>query len=126
MEEKTKDLTDSEKLNLILAELADFRILRTKVDAFIEDRSRDTQPMLGKIHKEIADTRLEMREKFGQVDERFSRVEEQLSNVSQDAKKVARLVRAQNTILFEAKAEWDDYGNRIHELEEQMEKQQAA
>ncbi|MDX2044832.1 MAG: hypothetical protein SF097_26710 [Acidobacteriota bacterium] len=126
MEEITKDLTDSEKLNLILAELADFKIWRTKVDAFIEDRSRDTQPMLGKIHKEIADTRFEMREKFEQVDARFNKMEEQLTVVSEDAKKVARLVRAQNTVLFEAKAEWDDYGNRIFKLEELMEKREAA
>ncbi|MBL8192071.1 MAG: hypothetical protein JNK38_28935 [Acidobacteria bacterium] len=126
MEEITKDLTDSEKLNLILAELADMKIWRTKVDAFIEDRSRDTQPMLGKIHKEIADTRHEMRERFEKSDQRFNKIEEQLAVVSQDSKKIARLVRAQNTIMFEAKAEWDDYGNRIHELEEQMEKQKAA
>lgn len=126
MEEITKDLTDSEKLNLILAEFADFKIWRTKVDAFIEDRSRDTQPMLGKIHKEIADTRFEMREKFEQVDARFNKMEEQLTVVSEDAKKVARLVRAQNTVLFEAKAEWDDYGNRIFKLEELMEKREAA
>lgn len=119
MEEITKDLTDSEKLNLILADLADMKIWRAKVDAFIEDRSRDTQPMLGKIHKEIADTRFEMRETFEQV-------KAEIASVSQDSKKIARLVRAQNTILFEAKSEWDDYGNRIHELEELMEKQKAA
>lgn len=119
MEEKTKDLTDSEKLNLILADLADLKGRVIKLESFAEDRSRDTQPMLGKIHKEIADTRFEMRETFEQV-------KAELSSVSQDAKKVARLVRAQNTILFEAKAEWDEYGDRIHQLEEQIEKQQAA
>ncbi len=133
MGEITKDLTDSEKLNLILAdlanvksELADMKVWRTKVDEFIEDRSRDTQPLLGKIHKEIADTRFEMREKFDQVGTHFNKMEEQLAVVSEDAKKVARLVRAQNTVLFEAKAEWDDYGNRIFKLEELMEKREAA
>jgi hypothetical protein len=119
MEENTKDFSDSEKLNLILAELADMKAWRVKVDAFIEDRSRDTQPMLGKIHKEIADTRHEMRETFEQV-------KTELNSVSQDSKKIARLVRAQSTVLFEAKAEWDEHGDRLHKLEEQMEKQDAA
>lgn len=49
-EENTKDLTDSEKLNLILAELADLRQWRAKVDAFIDDRSRDTRPLWEIIH----------------------------------------------------------------------------
>lgn len=126
MEEITKDLTDSEKLNWLIAEFSDMKSRIIKLEAFSEERSRDTQPMLGKIHKEIADNRLEMREKFEQVDARFNKMEVQLTVVSEDAKKVARLVRAQNTILFEAKAEWDDYGNRIFKLEEQMEKQEAA
>jgi len=126
MEEITKDLTDSEKLNWLIAEFSDMKSRIIKMEAFAEERSRDTQPMLGKIHKEIADTRFEMREKFEQVDARFNKMEEQLTVVSEDAKKVARLVRVQNTILFEAKAEWDDYGNRIFKFEEQMEKQEAA
>lgn len=119
MEEITKDLTDSEKLNLILADLADLKGRVIKLESFAEDRSRDTQPMLGKIHKEIADTRFEMRETFEQV-------KAEIASVSQDSKKIARLVRVQNTVLFEAKAEWDGYGDRIHQLEEQMEKQQSA
>jgi len=49
-EENTKDLTDSEKLNLILAELADLKEWRAKVDAFIDDRSRDTRPLWEIIH----------------------------------------------------------------------------
>ncbi|MGH9838041.1 MAG: hypothetical protein ACREEM_04580 [Blastocatellia bacterium] len=73
-EDITKDLTDSEKLNLILAELADLREWRAKVDAFMEERSRDTRPLLDLIHKEIADTRIELRE--GQA-----RLEDQLEHV---------------------------------------------
>ena len=46
--ELTKDLTDSEKLDVILARLV-------RVEAFIEDRARDTNPMLGRIYKEVAD-----------------------------------------------------------------------
>jgi uncharacterized coiled-coil DUF342 family protein len=77
--EETKDLTEplveepaakgsvDDKLNLILAELADMRTWRAKVDAFMEDRSRDTQPMLDRVYKEIADTRGEMREQIAEL-----------------------------------------------------------
>ena len=65
----TKDLTDSEKLNLILAELgnikselADLRVWRAKVDAFIEDRSHETRPILELIYKEIADLRQDVKD----------------------------------------------------------------
>ena len=71
----TKDLADGEKLNLILAELADLRQWRARVDAFMEDRSRDTSPMLERIHKEVADTRLEMNERFQQVEGRLDALE---------------------------------------------------
>lgn len=54
----TKDLSDSDKLNLILAELSSLREWRAKVDAFIEDRSRDTKPLLGEILKEVSQVRL--------------------------------------------------------------------
>lgn len=63
-EEKTKDLTTNEKLDLILAELtfmkSDFSARLAKLEAFAEDKSRDTRPMLDRIHKEVADTRAEM------------------------------------------------------------------
>jgi len=63
-EEKTKDLTTNEKLDLILAELtfmkSDFGARLARLEAFAEDKSRDTRPMLDRIHKEVADTRAEM------------------------------------------------------------------
>ena len=122
MEEITKDLTDSEKLNLILAELADMKIWRTKVDAFIEDRSRDTQPMLGKIHKEIADTRYEMREKFEQVDKRFEEMEEKQEVTTRYAKDAYRWVRMQNEELVRARLDVEELRDHVHDLERQQPK----
>jgi hypothetical protein len=72
--ENTKDLSADEALkqilsrqDLILAELADLRLWRegvdarlVKIEAFVDDRLRDTQPLLGKIHKEVADTRADI------------------------------------------------------------------
>ena len=86
--ENTRDLTDSEKLNLIIAELADMRAWRTSVDdwrakvgAFIDDRSRDTRPMLNKIHREIAETRTDISE----IKDRLRRVERKFDLVASDA-----------------------------------------
>lgn len=62
-EEKTKNLTSDEKLELILAELAlmksDFGARLARLEAFAEDKSRDTRPMLDKIHKAVADLTVE-------------------------------------------------------------------
>ena len=122
MEEITKDLTDSENLTLILSELADMKIGRTKVDAFIEDRSRDTQPMLGKIHKEIADTRYEMREKFEQVDKRFEAMEEKQEVTTRYAKDAYRWVRMQNEELVRARLDVEELRDHVHDLERQQPK----
>jgi hypothetical protein len=74
-DENTKDLTDSEKLNLILAELADLRQWRAKVDAFIDDCSRDTRPKLDLIIKELSDAREEIRDVAPRLDRIESRLE---------------------------------------------------
>lgn len=77
-EENTKDLTVNEKLDMVLAELAflkaDFGARLAKVEAFVEDRSRDTRPMLDKIYKEVADLRIEVKEvkdRVGRIDRKF-------------------------------------------------------
>lgn len=68
-EENITDLTVNEKLDMLLAEsalvraeLASLGARLVKVEAFVEDRSRDTRPMLDKIYKEVADLRIEMKE----------------------------------------------------------------
>jgi hypothetical protein len=63
-EDPTRNLTTDEKLDLILARLA-------KLEAFAEDRQRDTRPMLDRIHKELADTRVEMRTEFTEIKSRL-------------------------------------------------------
>jgi septal ring factor EnvC (AmiA/AmiB activator) len=78
--ENSKDLTDSEKLDLILAELADLRTRVVKLEFFAEDRSRDTRPMLDRIHKEIADTHIEVKE----VKDRVIRMERKLDVLNSD------------------------------------------
>lgn len=117
MEDNTKDLSDSEKLNLILAELADSRVWRTNMDAwraevsaFIEERSRETKPLLGQIQKEIIETRIEMRERFEKVDERFEKVderfekmEEQITFMREDSKYVRRTAKVMQEELFRAR-----------------------
>ncbi|MGH9846612.1 MAG: hypothetical protein ACREEM_48555 [Blastocatellia bacterium] len=45
-EDITKDLTDSEKLNLILARLG-------ALEAITDERSRDTRPLLDSLHEHV-------------------------------------------------------------------------
>lgn len=61
-EEITKNLTADEKLDLILSRLDGIETRLAKVEVFVEDRSRDTRPMLDRIHKDLADTRVELAE----------------------------------------------------------------
>jgi hypothetical protein len=88
MNDETKDLTaelsDSEKLDLLLrtALLLDTRV--AKLEAFVEDRSRDTRPKLELIHKEIADTREEFRVELGEVKSRVIRIERKFDVLAQD------------------------------------------
>ncbi len=70
-DDPTNDLSDSEKLDLILSELSDLRTWRVKVDAFIEDRGRDTRPKLELIHKELADARLEFRGRLEKIESKL-------------------------------------------------------
>ncbi len=126
MEETTKNLTMDEKLDLVLSELADLRVWRTKVDAFMEERSRDTKPMLGQIHKDIADTRIEMRERFEKVDERFSELEKPMALVREDARMAHRTTKLIFDEMVRARVEWDDTQRDVQKLEERLEKLEAA
>lgn len=77
-EDITKDLTDSDKLNMLLTQMAAFQTWQTKVDAFIDDRARDTKPLLGQILKEVQDG--------------FARIEMRLSTVEEESKRTRREV----------------------------------
>jgi hypothetical protein len=68
-EDLTKGLTDSEKLNLLLADMgqiktniADIKARLIKVEAFVEDQSRDTSPILERIYQEVAEQGRSIRE----------------------------------------------------------------
>lgn len=110
-EDKTKDLTPDEKLDLILVEPAsvklrlgnlesvagDIAALKAGIatanarlsalEAIAEDRSRETRPQLDRIHKELADLRREVGElKQGQerIESRLERINQQLEIVTLD------------------------------------------
>ena len=95
------------------------RTWRVKVDAFIEDRSRETKPLLGQIHKDIAETRIEMRE-------RFEKVEEQLALMRDDAKLARRTTKVMHEELLRARAEWEENREDLDKLESRFEKMEAA
>ena len=83
-EENTKDRTVNEKLDVVLAELAflkaDFGARLAKVEAFIEDRSRDTRPMLDKVYKEVADIGIEVKE----IKDRVVRIDRKFDVLNSD------------------------------------------
>jgi hypothetical protein len=61
-QELTKELSDSEKLAFLVEEAlanrtwqAEMRTRLAKVEAFVDERSRETRPMLELIVKEMAD-----------------------------------------------------------------------
>jgi len=90
-EENTKDLTDSEKLNLILAdlavlknEMADVKSRLVKVEAFVDDRSRDTRPKLEMIHKEVADIRAEFGERLIAIEREVKTIRRELGLLRED------------------------------------------
>lgn len=73
-QELTKDLTDSEKLDWLIRFITVMDSRLRKVESFVDDRSRDTRPKLELIHKEIADTRVELAEvntKVSKLDRKF-------------------------------------------------------
>jgi len=76
----TKDLTDSEKLNLILAKLGDLDARLIALESVAEDRARETRPKLDLIIAELADLR------EGQKDaaRRLDRIEAQLRVLTED------------------------------------------
>lgn len=61
-DEPTKDLSDSEKLDLILADLADVKKRLGAQEATAEDRSRDTKPLLAELHNYVAILSADVRE----------------------------------------------------------------
>lgn len=126
MEEKTKNLTMDEKLDLVLTELADVKAPVVKLEAFAEERSRDTKPVLGQIHAHIANTRIEMRERFERVDERFRELEKPIALVREDARMAHRTTKLIFDEMVRARVEWDDTQRDVQKLKGWVEKLEAA
>lgn len=83
-QELTAELSDSEKLDLVLraVTLLDTRV--AKIEAFVAGRKYDTNPKLDLIYKEVADTRAEFRAELGEVKSRVIRIERKLDVLAQD------------------------------------------
>lgn len=99
-DDPTKDLTDSEKLNRILAELTDLKAWRAKVDAALEDRIKETRPKLDLIIKEISDLR------------------EDMAEVRKELRSVDRKLEIFNTELLEMKVDLRDFDKRLTQVEQ--------
>ncbi len=84
-EDPTKDLTDSEKLNLILAKLGD---LDTRLTALETQGTGTTRPLLDQIIKEMVTTRDTLAERIDGVEKaltaRLDRIERQLRVLTED------------------------------------------
>jgi hypothetical protein len=79
-EDNTKDLTTDEKLNLILAELADLRQWRAKVDEFIA--RPDTRPLHDRTVREMIETREALLERADRTDEILRQIKSQIEVLS--------------------------------------------
>lgn len=95
----TADLTMNEKLDRILAEMADMKAWRVRVDVLLEDRTRETRPKLDLIIKELADLREEMVE------------------VRRDLRAVDRKLQIFNDELLAMKVDLRDFDKRLTETE---------
>ena len=81
-DEKTDELTDRNLLEILLERVDQIALEQRqtnarliKVEAFVDDRSRDTRPRLDLIHKEIADLKhndiAQLREALANTEERL-------------------------------------------------------
>jgi hypothetical protein len=84
-EDNTKDLTDSAKLNLILAKLGD---LDTRLTALETQGTGTTRPLLDQIIHEMVTTRDKLIERHDKADARLDRIERQLKVLTQDVMQV--------------------------------------
>src|SRR5262245_26065015 len=76
----TADLTIDEKLDRILAELADLKTWRGQVDAQREDRAKETRPKLDLLIAEMAATREDVKAGL----QRLDRIEARLETLASD------------------------------------------
>jgi uncharacterized protein YaaR (DUF327 family) len=95
-EENTKDLTQDEKLDLILAEIrvmkSDIRSLDTRLtslEARVEDRLLDTRPLW-----EVISARTEMIvERVTRIEEQNARIEERVARIEEQNERTVEMLR---------------------------------
>jgi hypothetical protein len=83
-EDETKKLTDRQLLELIRRDLADVKPRLATVEAFVEDRSHDTRPLLGQIQKELTDTRTELSGRLETLEAEVKTIRRELSLLRED------------------------------------------
>ncbi len=92
----TKDLTDSEKLNLILARL-------DTVEAILNDRLQDTRPFLQNLHAFVDQMNQDMKD-------RFDRIEKELRSMN-------RKFEVFNEEMLDMKTDLKDFNARLSDVE---------
>jgi chromosome segregation ATPase len=100
-DEPTQDLTDSEILRLLLADMRD---VKARLSATEDERALDTKPLLGEIRKEIAEARLEIaevKEGQGRIEARMKHLEEKFEVFTLDIMDVRTAQRALNSRMTE-------------------------
>ena len=104
MSENTNtNLTSDDKLSRILAELSYMKDRMVKVEAYVDDRSRDTRPLLGQLQKEIADFRVE--------------VVTQFKEANSELKHINRKLDVLNNEILDLRATANEHDERLNELE---------
>jgi hypothetical protein len=66
--EPAKKVTKNEKLDMIITDLVELKVRLAKLEVFCEDKLPDTAPKLEQIHQEMADFRLEFRDRFEKLE----------------------------------------------------------
>jgi hypothetical protein len=99
-EDETKKLTDRQLLELIRRDLADVKARLATVEAFVEDRSRDTRPLLGQIQKELTDTRTELSGRLETLEGEVKTIRRELGLLREDIRN-ERLARVESAERIE-------------------------
>jgi archaellum component FlaC len=78
-DEPITPLSDRQLLEAIRRDLALVSARLSKVESFVDDRSRDTRPMLGEIQREITEMRAEFREEIRDIRHELRMIREDMA-----------------------------------------------
>ena len=128
-DEKTDELTDRNLLEILLERVDQIALEQRqtnarliKVEAFVDDRSRDTRPRLDLIHKEIADLKhndiAQLREALANTEERLQQqntsLQQRVEAVYTETRSFVRQIKLLRDEI------WGEQKERV-ELEERIE-----